>query len=99
MKEIKSEQPLTQISQATRHNEVNDNASKFRQFKLAKLGVTAAITVGGIVLATQQAQAISALAIVNGLTASSGVTVSKDILYGEEATQDLDIYYPKRERN
>ena len=46
-------------------------------------------------LATQQAQALSALAIVNGLTASGGVTVSKDILYGDESAQDLDVYYPK----
>ena len=66
-----------------------------RQFKLVKMGVTAATLFGGVMLATQQAQALSALAIVNGLTASGGVTVSKDILYGDESAQDLDVYYPK----
>lgn len=95
MKEIKGGRQSTHNSQAMSNNGISDNASKPCQFKRAKLGITAAITVGGIVLATQQAQAISALAIVNGLTASGGVTVSRDILYGDEATQDLDIYYPK----
>ncbi len=95
MKDIKGGLQSTHNSQAMSNHGMSDNASKSRQFKLAKLGITSAITVGGIVLATQQAQAISALAIVNGLTASGGVTVSRDILYGDEPTQDLDIYYPK----
>jgi len=63
--------------------------------KLVRVGVTAALAVGTIALATQQAQAFSALAIVNGITANGGVGVSKDILYGAEPLQDLDIYYPK----
>ena len=63
--------------------------------KLVRVGVTAALAVGGIALATQQAQALSALAIVNGITSNGGVGVSKDILYGDEPLQDLDIYYPK----
>ncbi|MDE4455858.1 alpha/beta hydrolase [Psychrobacter sp. DAB_AL62B] len=63
--------------------------------KIISAGVTAALAVGGIALATQQAQALSALAIVNGLTSSGGVGVSKDILYGDEPSQDLDMYYPK----
>ena len=63
--------------------------------KLVRVGVTAALAVGSIALATQQAQAFSALAIVNGITANGGVGVSKDILYGDEPLQDLDIYYPK----
>lgn len=62
---------------------------------LKKAGVTAALAIGGVVLATQQAQALSALAVVNGITANGGVGVSKDILYGDEPLQDLDIYYPK----
>ncbi|SJN23719.1 alpha/beta hydrolase [Psychrobacter sp. JB385] len=62
---------------------------------LTKAGVTAALAIGGVVLATQQAQALSALAVVNGITANGGVGVSKDILYGDEPLQDLDIYYPK----
>ena len=60
--------------------------------KLVRVGVTAALAVGSIMLATQQAQAFSALAIVNGITSNGGVGVSKDILYGDEPLQDLDIY-------
>ena len=63
--------------------------------KLVRVGVTAALAVGTIALATQQAQALSALAIVNGITSNGGIGVSKDILYGDEPLQDLDIYYPK----
>ncbi|MBB3107876.1 acetyl esterase/lipase [Psychrobacter luti] len=66
-----------------------------RKPKRISLGVTAALAVGGIALATQQAQALSALAIVNGITSNGGVGVSKNILYGDEPNQDLDIYYPK----
>jgi acetyl esterase/lipase len=71
------------------------SSNKARAFKLTGKGVTAALAVGGMVLATQQAQALSALAIVNGITANSGVGVSKNILYGDEPSQDLDLYYPK----
>lgn len=67
-----------------------------KTLKLVSVGVTAAVAVGGIALAAQQAQALSALAIVNGITMSGGVSVSKDILYGDEPSQDLDIYYPKQ---
>ncbi|WP_372829839.1 alpha/beta hydrolase [Psychrobacter maritimus] len=63
--------------------------------KRISVGVTAALAVGGIALATQQVQALSALAIVNGITSNGGVGVSKNILYGDEPNQDLDIYYPK----
>ena len=63
--------------------------------KRISIGVTAALAVGGIALATQQAQALSALAIVNGITSNGGVGISKNILYGDEPNQDLDIYYPK----
>ena len=68
---------------------------KNRMPKRISVGVTAALAVGGIALATQQAQALSALAIVNGITSNGGVGVSKNILYGDEPNQDLDIYYPK----
>ena len=68
---------------------------KSRTPKHIRVGVTAALAVGGIALATQQAQALSALAIVNGITSNGGVGVSKNILYGDEPNQDLDIYYPK----
>lgn len=63
--------------------------------KLVRVGVTTALAVGSIALATQQAQALSALAIVNSITSNGGIGVSKDILYGDEPLQDLDIYYPK----
>lgn len=69
--------------------------TKARTFTLTSAGVTAALAIGGIALATQQAQALSAFAIVNGITSNGGVGVSKDILYGDEPLQDLDIYYPK----
>ena len=68
---------------------------KSRKPKRISVGVTAALAVGGIALATQQVQALSALAIVNGITSNGGVGVSKNILYGDEPNQDLDIYYPK----
>ena len=68
---------------------------KNRLPKPISVGVTAALAVGGIALATQQAQALSALAVVNGITLNGGVGVSKNILYGDKPLQDLDIYYPK----
>ena len=68
---------------------------KNRLPKPISVGVTAALAVGGIALATQQAQALSALAVVNGITSNGGVGVSKNILYGDKPLQDLDIYYPK----
>ena len=68
---------------------------KARTFTFISASVTAAVAMGGMVLVSQQAQALSALAIVNGITANGGVGVSKDILYGDEPSQDLDIYYPK----
>lgn len=76
-------------------NGSNKTTSTTKARTLTKAGVTAALAIGGAVLATQQAQALSALAVVNGITANGGVGVSKDILYGDEPLQDLDIYYPK----
>ncbi|MCG3880184.1 alpha/beta hydrolase [Psychrobacter sp. Ps6] len=55
----------------------------------------AVLALGSIAFVTQSAQALSPLAIVNGITSSGGVGVSKDILYGDEPLQDLDVYYPK----
>lgn len=71
---------------------INNTASKVGILKFT--GV-AALALGSVALATQNAQALSPLAIVNGITASGGVGVSKNILYGDEPDQDLDIYYPK----
>ncbi|TXD96034.1 alpha/beta hydrolase [Psychrobacter frigidicola] len=68
---------------------------KPRSLKLVSVGVTAAVAVGSIALAAQQAQAFSALNVVNSLSSSGGVGVSKDILYGDAPLQDLDMYYPK----
>ncbi len=96
MKNTTNEPQLTNSQSLAADNGGNKSINNSHKLKLVKAGMTAAIAVGGIALATQQAQALSALAIVNGLTASGGVTVSKDILYGDEPTQDLDIYYPKR---
>lgn len=70
-------------------------APKPRALKLAGAGMTAILAMGGIALATQQAQALSALGLVNGITSSGGVSVSRNILYGDEPLQDLDLYYPK----
>ncbi len=72
--------------------QVSEVKPKASTLKLAGAGIVA---VGAITLAAQQAQALSALGLVNGITSSGGVGVSKDILYGDEALQDLDIYYPK----
>ena len=77
-------QPMDQL--------LNNAAQKKRALKMAGVGIMAA---GAMTLAVQQAQAVSALAVVNGITSSGGVAVSKDILYGDEPLQDLDIYYPK----
>ena len=68
---------------------------KPRTLPFTGIGLTAALAIGGIALASQSAQAVSALSIVNGITSNGGVGVSKDILYGDEPSQDLDIYYPK----
>ena len=79
-------------------NSANNHSAKQTKIittKHIKAGITAALAVGGIVLATQQVQAFSALAVVNGITSNGGVGVSKDILYGDAPDQDLDIYYPK----
>lgn len=77
----------------------SDNAgkpiAKVRVLKLSSIGVSVAIALGGLAIATQQAQALSALGIVNGISSSGGVGVSKDIAYGESKLQNLDIYYPK----
>ncbi|WP_350562647.1 alpha/beta hydrolase [Psychrobacter sp. CAL346-MNA-CIBAN-0220] len=66
-----------------------------KPFKLASVGVTAVVAIGGIAFAAQQAQALSALDVVNSITSSGGVGVSKNILYGDRPLQDLDMYYPK----
>ena len=63
--------------------------------KLARVGLSALLAVGSIAIATQQAQALSPLGFVNGISSSGGVGVSRDIAYGEAALQNLDMYYPK----
>ena len=79
------------------HNEDINKYSKSSGKKVRTLRFTGAavLALGSIALATQSAQALSPLAIVNGITSSGGVGVSKDILYGDEPLQDLDVYYPK----
>ena len=65
--------------------------AKANPFKLASIGVSAIITLAGVALVSQQAQALSALDFVNSISASGGVAVSKDIAYGKAALQNLDI--------
>ncbi len=72
------------------HSHVANNKGRTLKFGGAMI-----VAFGSIALATQNAQAFSPLAIVNGITSSGGVSVSKDILYGDQPLQDLDIYYPK----
>ena len=74
---------------------VNEAADKTQMVKLAKVGLSAALAIGGIAVAAQQAQALSALGLVNGISSSAGVGVSKDINYGDAPLQNLDMYYPK----
>lgn len=74
---------------------VNEAADKIQRVKLARVGLSAALAIGGIAVAAQQAQALSALGLVNGISLSAGVGVSKDIDYGDAPLQNLDMYYPK----
>lgn len=74
---------------------VKEAADKIQRVKLAKVGLSAALAIGGIAVAAQQAQALSALGLVNGISSSAGVGVSKDINYGDAPLQNLDMYYPK----
>ena len=74
---------------------VNEAADKTQMIKLARVGLSAALAIGGIAVAAQQAQALSALGLVNGISLSAGVGVSKDIDYGDAPLQNLDMYYPK----
>ncbi len=74
---------------------VNEPADRTHIVKLAKAGLTTLIAIGSIALVTQQAQALSALGLVNGISSSGGVGVSKDINYGDAPLQNLDMYYPK----
>lgn len=66
-----------------------------RGVSLSKIGISALVAMGGLAFAVQHAQAFSALDVVNKVTTGGGVGVSKDILYGDAPSQDLDVYYPK----
>ncbi len=86
------------VQQKIKTSETTNNISPSNQSRATrtlKLVGASVVAVGALTLATQQAQALSALAVVNGITSSGGVAVSKNILYGDEPLQDLDIYYPK----
>lgn len=69
--------------------------TKHHAKRLGTVGVSAIVALGGLAFAAQQAQAFSALDVVNKISTGGGVGVSKDILYGDAPLQDLDIYYPK----
>ena len=83
---------MKDTNKATSVNEAADNT---QIVKLARVGLSAALAIGGIAVAAQQAQALSALGLVNGISSSAGVGVSKDINYGDAPLQNLDMYYPK----
>ena len=87
--------PRKNVSQGTDNHRESHNPSANKTLRALKFTGTTVLAVGSIALASQSAQAFSPLAIVNGITSSGGVGVSKDILYGDEPSQDLDIYYPK----
>lgn len=63
--------------------------------KVVKLGVAAAMVTGALSLAVTEAKAFSALDAVNRVSPLSGVGIQKDIKYGDEPLQDLDLYFPK----
>lgn len=63
--------------------------------KAARFGIAMAVLVGMTTWVTQEAKAFSALNAVNRISSSGGVSVQKDILYGDEPLQDLDLYFPK----
>ena len=73
----------------------NDDNSTAKSRVLIRYSMTGVLVVGAVLMATQQAQASSVLSVLNSVTVTGGVGVSKDILYGEAPLQDLDIYYPK----
>ena len=80
--------PLWLNNNANTNNNAKSTTPK--ALKLARIGISAAIAVGAMAVATQHAQAISALDVVNTISASGGVGVSKNILYGDQPLQDLD---------
>lgn len=73
----------------------NGSPSNTQAATFSKVAISAVVALGGVAFAAQQAQAISALSLVNSISSSGGVGVSKDILYGDQPLQDLDMYYPK----
>lgn len=60
-----------------------------------RLALKLAAGVWMLLLVSQQASAMSALDLLNVISPAGGVGVSKDIAYGEETDQNLDVYYPK----
>ena len=86
---------MKNLNKASKKDSANKLVPKPRILKLAKVSMSAALALGSIAFAAQQAQAVSALGFVNGISGSGGVGVSKDITYGEESLQNLDMYYPK----
>lgn len=89
---VNNAQQKTDMIEVTNDISASNQPRHARTLRLVGASIVA---VGALTLATQQAQALSALAVVNGITLNGGVGVSKDILYGDESLQDLDIYYPK----
>ncbi|WP_352339281.1 alpha/beta hydrolase [Psychrobacter sp. 16-MNA-CIBAN-0192] len=86
-------QTINKYSNATFNNGSATSPSLSRSF--IRYSWTGLLIVGTLFLATQQAQAFSVLGVLNSVSVTGGVGVSKDILYGDAPLQDLDIYYPK----
>lgn len=84
------------ISQAIQKVAIS-KASKYLRASEGRLALPAVVGAGVLLamLGSRQAFALSSLDIVNLISPDGGVGVTKDITYGDEAGQNLDIYYPK----
>lgn len=73
--------------------DIDDGTAKSRL--LVRYSMTGVLAIGAVLLVTQKAQAFSVLSVLNSVTLTGGIGVSKDISYGEAPLQNLDMYYPK----
>lgn len=85
-----AETPLEITSEATSADEKLPLVTR-----AARFGIGLAVLASMTTLVVQEAQAFSALNAVNRISLSGGVGVQKNIMYGDEPLQDLDLYFPK----
>ena len=71
-------QPHENINRHAPSSSGSDDKSFAKKARTLRFTGAAVLAFGSIALATQQAQALSPLAIVNGITSSGGAGVSKD---------------------